>query len=418
MIWILLGYMWLFVHRPFEVWPWLGAYRIERVYMLATLICWLFAQKTWTPCRSHFPVFLLATTYLFASQTSSYATFKDVEDWFKVFVFYILVVTVASTARDLRILVCAFVVITALYQLHSLREYFNGRGVYRMGTWRMVGVDVTMSDPNSFGASINYALPMLYPVWTIARKRWQQLAVIAMAGLAVVCVLLTGSRSAFMAVIVLAVAGAATSRYRWRILATLAVAAPLVWSCLSADLQDRYLTLIDPSRGPQNARESAEGRSKSFWDGMHSFAENPLFGAGLESYRAHTGFATHNLYNQALGELGLPGLCVLLGFAWCFVANFRESRTLIRSRADPDALFCFYVVAASMAACVAMFLLGWGAHNLSRYNWLWFGAFSGLALSCLRIGHRYDDQPDTWEAHRHLQESQYSDDEPYALQYR
>ncbi len=24
MIWLLGGYMWLFIHRPFEVWPWLG----------------------------------------------------------------------------------------------------------------------------------------------------------------------------------------------------------------------------------------------------------------------------------------------------------------------------------------------------------------------------------------------------------
>ena len=26
MIYLLIGYMWLFVHRPFEVWPWLGAW--------------------------------------------------------------------------------------------------------------------------------------------------------------------------------------------------------------------------------------------------------------------------------------------------------------------------------------------------------------------------------------------------------
>ena len=26
------GYMWLFIHRPFEVWPWISAYHVERVY--------------------------------------------------------------------------------------------------------------------------------------------------------------------------------------------------------------------------------------------------------------------------------------------------------------------------------------------------------------------------------------------------
>ena len=41
MIWLLGGYMWLFIHRPFKVWPWLGELRVERVYMLVTIFYWL-----------------------------------------------------------------------------------------------------------------------------------------------------------------------------------------------------------------------------------------------------------------------------------------------------------------------------------------------------------------------------------------
>jgi len=29
-------------------------------------------------------------------------------------------------------------------------------------------------------------------------------------------------------------------------------------------------------------------------------------------------------------------------------------------------------------------LQGWGAHNLYRYTWLWFGAFQAVALNCSR----------------------------------
>ena len=36
---------WLFVHRPFEVWPILGAIQLERVYVLITLVCWFFYPK-------------------------------------------------------------------------------------------------------------------------------------------------------------------------------------------------------------------------------------------------------------------------------------------------------------------------------------------------------------------------------------
>ena len=41
MLYILLGYMFLFIHRPFEIWPALGEYHVERVYILAAALVWL-----------------------------------------------------------------------------------------------------------------------------------------------------------------------------------------------------------------------------------------------------------------------------------------------------------------------------------------------------------------------------------------
>ncbi|MGH7171740.1 MAG: O-antigen ligase family protein, partial [Gemmataceae bacterium] len=53
MIWLLGGYMWLFVHRPFEVWPVLGTFQIERAYMILMLLVWLFSPKGWVGNRMH-----------------------------------------------------------------------------------------------------------------------------------------------------------------------------------------------------------------------------------------------------------------------------------------------------------------------------------------------------------------------------
>lgn len=385
MIWILVGYMWLFVHRPFEIWPWLGAMHVERIYMIATIIYWALASpKTWLSCRSNVPTFLLAGTFLFASQTSPYAGFAYVEDWFKILVFYILLITSIQSERELRILVVAFVCITALYELHTLREFVCGRCKYEMGVKRLIGVDVTLSHPNSMGSSVDYALPFLYPVWTLATKRWQRLAVAGAFILGATCVLLTGSRSSFTGLAVFVFCGVMMSRYRWRILPVIALAVPIVWMSLREDLQNRYLSLIDPSKGVGAAQGSAEGRTQSFLDGMQSFMENPLFGAGLGSYRARTGFATHNVYNEAMGELGILGLLVLIGFAWAFVGDFLEIRRL---RIDPfaqDEVFLYRVGVATLGACLMLFFLGWGAHNLMRYNWMWCGAFSGAAVYYLR----------------------------------
>ena len=40
MHWLLIGYMFLFIDRPFEVWPALGDLHVERAYMAFTLVVW------------------------------------------------------------------------------------------------------------------------------------------------------------------------------------------------------------------------------------------------------------------------------------------------------------------------------------------------------------------------------------------
>ncbi|MCS7271526.1 MAG: hypothetical protein NZ703_10605, partial [Gemmataceae bacterium] len=61
MHWLLIGYMFLFVDRPFEVWPWLGDIHLERLYMLFTLAVWLvYPGKRWLPDPLHVGVAALA----------------------------------------------------------------------------------------------------------------------------------------------------------------------------------------------------------------------------------------------------------------------------------------------------------------------------------------------------------------------
>ena len=50
MHWLLIGYMYLFIHRPFEIWPELGEYRVERIYMFFTMAMWaVYPNKRWIP---------------------------------------------------------------------------------------------------------------------------------------------------------------------------------------------------------------------------------------------------------------------------------------------------------------------------------------------------------------------------------
>ena len=71
-----------------------------------------------------------------------------------------------------------FLAVMALYMLHSVWEYKNGRHVFRMAIARLVGVDKTMGDPNTFGATIVYTLPFLNFLWHHWGRGWKRLGVV------------------------------------------------------------------------------------------------------------------------------------------------------------------------------------------------------------------------------------------------
>ena len=141
----------------------------------------------------------------------------------------------------------------------------------------------------------------------------------------------------------------------------------------------RFLTLIDPSYGPENARESAEGRSKGFHDGLRLWKEHPAFGVGPGAFGASTGtgFEAHHLYGQVVGELGTVGLVAFGSVLWAFLSNALAARRMALQQPDLRGDFSFAVVRATSLTVVLLLLMGFGGHNLYRYTWLWFVRLSG-----------------------------------------
>jgi O-antigen ligase len=408
MIWLLGGYMWLFVHRPFEVWPWLGALQLERGYMLVMMLVWLVTPgKGFMPNRIHAALALFSIVLFTAWVLSPYADqpgcTDTVENYVKVTVFYVLVVTTIRDERSLRLLVLLFLGATALYMAHSLLEFINGKYQWRMGTRRMIGVDATFSDPNAFAATLLCTLPLALLFWNERHRVHGPLNLTSMpiprillVGyiLGVVgCILLTGSRGGFLGLWLLTgVLLVLSARRKGQTILLAGMGGLVVFAILSVvlpeDLQNRYLTIIDSSRGPENARVSASGRLDGFLHGIRVWQEAPLLGHGPASFPYSTGRGghAHNVYGQVLSELGAAGAVAFLLLVFCFLWNWREARR--RNRAlgwqarAPD--FASGVARAIGVTVLMLLVLGWAGHNLYRYNWQWFAAFQAIALHCLR----------------------------------
>jgi O-antigen ligase len=391
MIWLLIGYMFLFIHRPFEVWPALGTFHLERIYMLGTLLIAAFwPGKKWLPNKLHFAYFGMAAAvficWMASPWQSTLGSERCVEDYFKVFVFYGLLVTVVHSERDLRRVVLGLLVIMTIYLTHSLREYFNGRHVYRMGIERMVGVDTTMGDPNSFGATILYVLPFVLPFWHDPQSRRWRWALAGYVALSLTCLGLTGSRSAFVGLVVGVLLAVVKSQYRARMALVVVVLAPVFWIALPESMRMRFESTINPDIGPANAQTSAQGRIEGFYTGIRLWQENLLTGVGPGAWIPASGskLESHNLYGQILGELGTLGAVAFTAMIVGFWLNVRWIRRVYQQHPEWGQDFLYHVSQSVWLAVLLLLFEGNFSHNLYRYMWIWYGGFLIIARYCVQ----------------------------------
>jgi len=415
MIWVLIGYMFLFIHRPFEVWPSLAEIHLERIYMVGAL---LYAATCfrWIPNRQHLAYFVFALVVMVCWFCSPWMEQGEetVENFLKILVFYVLIVATIQDEKSLRLLLLGFLGVMTVYMLHSLREYVGGRYVFRMGFARMIGVDKAMGDPNTFGASIIYAHPYVVPFWKCSARKdesevggawsnapltlttqqspsapsfsfWMRCFLICYVSLSVICIGLTGSRSAFVGLLLWGSIMLIRSRWRWLLAVASLGCIPVLWGALPDALQNRFETIVNPEVGPANARESAHNRLEGLEIGVKLWSQYPATGCGPGAWKTATGrkIESHNLYGQLVGETGTLGLLAFTAILICFGVNLFQVRRRYREHPEWGRDFLLHLTGAVGFALFLLLFEGNFGHNLFRYSWLWYGGFLIIARHCV-----------------------------------
>lgn len=415
MHWLLIGYMFLFIDRPFEVWPILGDMHVERLYMGLTLVAWaVYPGKRWLSNPQHAAYAGFAAAVLACWVISPWSDHGQpiVEDWFKIVVFYLLLVTTVRDEQAFQRLVAGFLAVMGVYLAHSFREYLGGRHTFRMGIARMIGVDKTLGDPNSFGASIVFALPFVTALWRAqVGGRYGRLALAGYTGLSVLCILLTGSRSSLLGLILWAGLLILRGRRRWLWIGVMAVVAPVVFMALPESLQTRFETIVNPDAGPENAKESGEGRIHGFLMGLELWQRNPLTGIGPGAWRpaTHSPIESHNLYGELVGEMGTLGLVTFGSILACFWLNLRHVNAVRRQYPEWQNDLVFQASSAVGVGVLLLLFMGNFGHNLFRYSWLWYGGFLVIARHCIAGRLRDAEYPGE------VEEGEFAEEEPADL---
>ena len=238
MLWLLGGYLWLFLHRPFEVWP--GTRQSPRragLYdrHMPVLVGGRGENLDLQPFELGICRVLVRDGRLLRLQPVQQQRGRLFQD------------LAALSALDHDGTQRAGLAVHRIGLPHRHGTVYGAflPGVplrtaheYRMGIARMSGVDIAHCDPNTFAANILYALPLLYPVWAPGPPAVAPRAAGGLRGaVAGVHFVYRFAERFFVGLCSLAVLAAILCRRRrWTIVAGLLVAVPLVWSSLDDSL--------------------------------------------------------------------------------------------------------------------------------------------------------------------------------------
>jgi putative inorganic carbon (HCO3(-)) transporter len=269
-------------------------------------------------------------------------------------------------------------------------------------TRHYIAAGTFLGDGNDYALSVNLVVPFCLFLM-FESKKVTKLVWAAVLFLLVLCIVATQSRGGTIAL-------ALVGFYYWLkidkkvvtgVLAVVAVATVLIVA------PPKYFERMQ-SISEYETDGSAQGRISAWRAGIGMALHNPLLGIGAGNFPAnYTKFApvgpngpetrwktAHSIYFLILGELGLPGLGLLIGFV---VTNLRQNRMLlqrIRERTSVE------TTEARLLACLSASVLAYATAGafLSATYYPHMFVLAGLCFSARRLARATLEAPGRVEA--------------------
>jgi probable O-glycosylation ligase (exosortase A-associated) len=335
--WGLLLFFVLEYARPGNFIPGINAIRLNSLVPLAITLGTLFGtgpvkssevmEETTTKVILGL-LFMILASFIVADVTmSAFELFTTVLGY--VFVYWVITMRVTQVDEVkgvFKVLIFVHLLLAAMtpamFTDPDTRHYING------GTF--------LGDGNDYALSVNLCIPFALFLMFAAEKKGQKLMAIGALFVLIICVVATQSRGGTIAL-------GFTGFYYWLKSNKKAVTASLAAVGVVTVLIFAPPAYFNRMNTISNYEEdgSAQGRITAWWAGTGMAMSNPILGVGAGNFPAnYTKFApagpegpetrwktAHSIYFLILGELGLPGLGLLIGF---IVVNLRQNGKLLR----------------------------------------------------------------------------------------
>ncbi len=385
----LLALLAVYIIQPGELYPILAVLHLERVLALVVIISF-FAHGNklrFPPLTIYFLMFygamLLSIPLAFWPGNSAQACLQFLE----IVVFHMLIVSLLTTEERIKQFIVLMVVLTGWLATTSLILYRDGVREVHMNVERATGLTSSGGDANTLGITLVIAMPLEYLMMRKSQTKWIRLTGLAIFAISAITVLITGSRTSFVAMLVVLLILIMRNSKNLKFLPLFLVLLPVVWIVLPQQYKARYETMDHLKND-----DSYQNRFLSWEGGVHMFLDNPLTGVGPDNYTTANGekywpeagpkrwLNAHSLYFKLLGELGLAGVFT---FGLYLISLIVNNRTLMKEL--PGRIQSHFVRELPGYSNVCLFALlftGYSAHNLYRSTWYILGAITG-AISLL-----------------------------------
>jgi hypothetical protein len=199
----------------------------------------------------------------------------------------------------------------------------------------------TLGDPNELALALGAIMPLTFAFASGSTRRRTTLAAAVVLGLALWCVVLTGSRGGQL--VVLTVFGAYfVRRYGFK--------GALVGALFALPV------LLFGGRAGEEAESSSLERIDLLYEGMDMIRAYPVLGVGAGQFtdHAYNGMTAHNSYVLAAAELGLPGSLLWTMLVYSSV----KIPWVVATRAPPELDKGFHPFALALVVAFAGMLVG------------------------------------------------------------
>ncbi|MEN8129861.1 MAG: O-antigen ligase family protein [Pseudomonadota bacterium] len=318
---------------------------------------------------------------------------QNIPAFVKAVVFFFFTALIVDTEKRLKLFLFVFIlcqlirVLEPLY-LHITEGYWGDKTYLGHGEFaqRLSGAPSDVVNPNGLGFVIVTLIPYLYYLLWKVRALAYRLIFLGLMPALIYALVLTMSRGAFIAMLVVIWMLFKESSHKFGMLLILIASMMAVWVNLSDVHKERYLSLVS-SDTRQSA--SAEGRIQGMKDEFIVALERPLIGHGLGTSReakanADAGWLiSHNLYLEILIEIGLVGLLIFFSFIKSIYRKFRQNREQMESLFAADTDTFIWRLNSALTAVFWMYIVySINYFGLSAYYWY---LFAGLTIAFSRI---------------------------------